>query len=75
MRAKEQMPKPGAIIDTPHGRGKVVQVNVVKESVQVELESQVTVEVSQQELLDLAQPPSVPETKHRPRRRKRHSGS
>ena len=75
MRAKEQMPKPGAIIDTPHGRGKVVQVNVVKESVQVELESQVMVEVSQQELLDLAQPPSVPETKHRPRRRKRHSGS
>jgi cell fate regulator YaaT (PSP1 superfamily) len=74
-RAKEQMPKLGAIIDTPHGRGKVVQVNVVKESIQVELESQVMVEVSHEELLDLAHPPSVPETKHRPRRRKRHSGS
>jgi cell fate regulator YaaT (PSP1 superfamily) len=75
MRAKEQMPKLGAIIDTPSGRGKVVQVNVVKESVQVELESQVMVEVSNQELLDLALPPSVPETKPHPRRRKRHSGS
>jgi len=74
-KAKEQLPKLGAVIDTPHGRGRVVQVNVVKESVQVELESQVMVEVSHQELLDLAQPPSEPETQHRPRRRKRRSRS
>jgi cell fate regulator YaaT (PSP1 superfamily) len=72
MKVKEQLPKLGAMIDTPHGRGKVVQVDVVKESVQVELESQVIVDVSHQELLDLAQPQPEPQTqRHRRRRRPR----
>jgi cell fate regulator YaaT (PSP1 superfamily) len=50
---KGKLPKYGDVIDTPHGRGKVIEVNVVKESVTVELESQMTVEVSHQELIAL----------------------
>jgi cell fate regulator YaaT (PSP1 superfamily) len=52
---KAELPKYGDVIDTPHGRGKVIEVNVVKESVTVELESQMTVEVSHQELAALHQ--------------------
>jgi len=54
--AKERLPKQGEVIDTAHGRGKIVQVNVIKEAVQVELESQVIVEVSYQ---DVEAQPSV----------------
>jgi cell fate regulator YaaT (PSP1 superfamily) len=74
-KIKEQLPKAGAVIDTPHGRGKVVHVNVVRESVQVELESQVTVELHHQELLDLAQPSPQPAAQSHPRRRRRRSKS
>ncbi len=66
---KEKLPRRNQVIDTPHGRGKVVQVNAVKETVQVELESQVTVEVSHQELLELAR--SKPKTSTRRRRRRK----
>ena len=45
--AKNALPKRGKTIDTPHGAGKVLQVNVIKETIQVELENQVTVEVTQ----------------------------
>jgi len=48
--AKARLPKQGEMIDTAHGRGKIVQVNVIKESVQVELESQVIVDVSYQDV-------------------------
>ena len=61
--AKARLPKQGEVIDTAHGRGKIVQVNVIKETVQVELESQVIVEVSYQ---DVEAQPSVS-----PRRRRR----
>jgi cell fate regulator YaaT (PSP1 superfamily) len=54
--AKARLPKQGEIIDTAHGRGKIVQVNVIKETVQVELESQVIVDVSYQ---DVEAQPSV----------------
>jgi cell fate regulator YaaT (PSP1 superfamily) len=64
--AKERLPRRGKVIDTPHGRGTVTQVDIVKESVQVELENQVTVEVSHQELLAMTQ--AAPQA---PRRRKR----
>jgi cell fate regulator YaaT (PSP1 superfamily) len=52
---KGKLPKYGDVIDTPHGRGKVVEVNVIKESVNVELESQVTMEVPHQDLIALRQ--------------------
>jgi len=48
--AKARLPKQGEVIDTPHGRGRIVQVNVIKETVQVELESQVIVDVSYQDV-------------------------
>jgi cell fate regulator YaaT (PSP1 superfamily) len=47
---KEQLPKQGEMIDTAHGRGKIVQVNAIKETVHIELESQVIVEVSYQDV-------------------------
>ncbi len=59
--AKARLPKQGEVIDTEHGRGKIVQVNVIKETVQVELESQVIVEVSYQ---DVEAQPSVSRRRH-----------
>jgi cell fate regulator YaaT (PSP1 superfamily) len=69
---KERLPRRGANIDTPHGPGRVVQVNVVRETVQVELENQVTIEVSQEELAAMAQP--APSTRDRRRGRRRRRG-
>jgi cell fate regulator YaaT (PSP1 superfamily) len=68
---KEELPKAGKVIDTPHGKGKVVEVNVIKETVQVELESQMTVEVSHQELLTTEPPPAKRPRRRRGRRRPR----
>lgn len=70
----EQLPRRGSTVTTPRGQGKVVDVNLVKETIQVELETLVTVEVSHQELLEMEQPPSQPETqKTRGRKRKKRS--
>lgn len=66
--AKKRLPKWGDMIDTPKGRGKVVDVNAIKEAVRVELESQVVVEVSYEEL---TAPPPQPEQAPTPQRRKR----
>jgi cell fate regulator YaaT (PSP1 superfamily) len=69
---KGRLPKFGDVIDTPHGRGRVVEVNVIKESVNVELESQMTIEVSHQELMALRQAaPQAPSSGKRGKRRRR----
>jgi cell fate regulator YaaT (PSP1 superfamily) len=60
--AKARLPKQGEVIDTAHGRGRIVQVNVIKETVQVELESQVIVDVSYQ---DVEVQPSVDRRRRR----------
>ena len=39
----EQLPRRGSTVETPRGQGRVVDVNLVKETIQVELESQVTI--------------------------------
>jgi cell fate regulator YaaT (PSP1 superfamily) len=71
---KGKLPKYGDIIDTPHGRGKVVEVNVVKESVNVELESQVTMEVPHQDLIAMPQATTkAPSSGKGGKRRKRKS--
>ena len=70
--AKEMLPRRGKVIDTPHGRGTVTQVDVIKESVSVELENEVTVEVLQEELQDMTAPPAAA-TRRRWRRRPRKS--
>ncbi len=45
IQAKQQMPHIGRLLDTPSGSGKVVSVNVPQNSVEVLLESGVTVQV------------------------------
>jgi len=42
---QEKLPRVGEMVETPHGRGKVTGVNVIKGTISVELESEVTVEV------------------------------
>jgi cell fate regulator YaaT (PSP1 superfamily) len=79
---KRRLPRRGEIIDTPQGRGRVVQVNAIKEAVQVELENQVVVQVSVEELAAPVKPvpakptaakpaPQAPTRRRRRRRRKR----
>lgn len=43
IQAKQQMPQIGTFFDTPSGRGKVVSINVPQNSVEVMLESGVTI--------------------------------
>jgi cell fate regulator YaaT (PSP1 superfamily) len=74
-QVKQELPKRGMIIDTPHGRGKVSQVNVIKETILVELETEVTVEVSHQELSELSQPQVQVPAGATSRRRKRRAKS
>jgi cell fate regulator YaaT (PSP1 superfamily) len=45
IQAKQSMPQLGAILNTPSGPGKVVAVNVPQESVEVMLESGVTIQI------------------------------
>lgn len=45
IQAKQQMPQIGAVLNTPSGTGKVVSVNVPQSSVEVMLESGVTIQV------------------------------
>jgi cell fate regulator YaaT (PSP1 superfamily) len=49
--AKKRLPKRGKVIDTPQGRGTVIRLDVIKESVHVELENQVIAEFSHEELM------------------------
>jgi cell fate regulator YaaT (PSP1 superfamily) len=66
---KSRMPKRGDVIETPQGRGRVVQVNVIKETVRVELEGNVTVEVSHEEVVPPTRRPPKAPTRRRRRRR------
>src|SRR5437867_414130 len=45
IQAKQSMPQIGAILNTPSGPGKVVSINVPQESVEVMLESGVTIQI------------------------------
>ena len=49
IQAKQQMPQIGTFLDTPSGRGKVVSINVPQNSVEVMLESGVTIHVPVEE--------------------------
>jgi cell fate regulator YaaT (PSP1 superfamily) len=53
VQAKQNMPQVGTVLDTPGGQGKVVGINVPKESVEVMLESGVIIQVPlKQQLAD-----------------------
>lgn len=49
IQAKQQMPQIGAMLTTPSGPGKVVAINVPKNSVEVMLESGVTIQIPVEE--------------------------
>lgn len=67
VEVKERLPKVGDIVATPLGPGKVTGINVLKETLTVELDSEATTEISAKELLS-DKPTSRP---RRRRRRKR----
>jgi len=82
--AKRTLPKRGKVIDTPQGRGTVTRLDILKESVHVELENQTVVEFSHEELVagpapqPKRQPEPPPKTPPEPsskrsRRRRRRS--
>ncbi len=64
--AKRKLPKRGKVIDTPRGRGTVTRLDMLKESVFVELENQEVVEFTHEELMAEPEAPT-----QRPRRRRR----
>lgn len=66
-QAKEKLPRVGKTIDTPHGPGRVVEVNIVKETVQVELETQLVIELTHDELTDARQQPEQRQRRKRQR--------
>ncbi len=67
---RRKLPRRGDVVDTPQGRGKVLQVNVIKETLEIELENQITVEVSPEELAPVSRKPhSTPARRSKKRRR------
>lgn len=50
IEAKQGMPAVGAFVNTPSGMGKVVSINVIKQTVEVMLESGATIQVPVNEL-------------------------
>ena len=83
--AKKRLPKRGKVIDTPQGRGTVTRLDIMKDSVHVELENNVIVEFSHEELMAGPAPsqkrepepppktPPEPSSKRSRRRRRRRS--
>jgi cell fate regulator YaaT (PSP1 superfamily) len=69
IQMQAELPKRGATIQTAHGTGRVVQVNVIKETVHVELENETIVEVVHEEAV--TPPPPMPSVPDRRRSRKR----
>jgi cell fate regulator YaaT (PSP1 superfamily) len=67
---KKRLPKRGRVIDTPRGPGKVTRLDMLKETVFVELDNQEVVEFSHEELMAEPQAPT-PKSSRRRRRRSR----
>jgi cell fate regulator YaaT (PSP1 superfamily) len=67
---KKKLPRRGKVIDTPRGPGKVTRLDMLKETVFVELDNQEIVEFSHEELLAEPQAPT-PKSRRRRRRRSR----
>ncbi len=47
---KGRLPKVGVAVDTPYGTGRVKSINVLKETVEVELKSEVTIQLPSEEI-------------------------
>jgi cell fate regulator YaaT (PSP1 superfamily) len=67
---RSKLPRRGEVIDTPQGRGKVIQVNVIKEALQVELENRIVVEVSLEELAPVPPRPHTTTTRRQTKQRR-----
>jgi cell fate regulator YaaT (PSP1 superfamily) len=65
---KKTLPKVGDVVVTPHGSGKVTGINVLKETLSVELDSEATIEITAEELKTDKEPTSL---RRRGRRRRR----
>jgi cell fate regulator YaaT (PSP1 superfamily) len=63
---KKTLPKVGDVVVTSHGSGKVTGINVLKETLSVELDSEATIEITAEELKTDKEP-----TDRRRRRRRR----
>jgi cell fate regulator YaaT (PSP1 superfamily) len=68
---KKRLPKRGKVIDTPQGRGTVTRLDFIKETVHVELENQVVVEFSHEELTTPPKPPPAKTPEPSPQRSRR----
>lgn len=71
--ARKALPKKGEMVTTAQGRGKVTEVNVIKNSVSVLLESDVTIEVPAESLQKAVEEskPTKPAKPRRPRSRRK----
>ncbi len=67
-KVKQRMPRVGTSVDTPHGKGIVTSQNVLSETVTVELQNEVTVEVAPEEL---TVSPNQDQSGHRQKKRRK----
>ena len=65
---KKRLPKVGDVVVTQLGSGKVTGINVLKETLSVELESEATIEITAEELKTEEEPTSRRSRKSRRRR-------
>jgi len=68
VEVKKRLPKVGEVVVTSHGPGKVTDINVLKETLIVELDNEATVEIPAEEL-EPEKEPASPERRRRRRRR------
>jgi cell fate regulator YaaT (PSP1 superfamily) len=55
VEVKQSMPKVGSVVNTPHGKGTSVGLNVLTETLTVELQNELTVQVKASEVTPLAE--------------------
>jgi cell fate regulator YaaT (PSP1 superfamily) len=55
VEVKQSMPKVGSVVNTPHGKGTIVGLNVLTETLTVELQNELTVQVKASEVTPLAE--------------------
>lgn len=68
---RKSLPKVGTQVDTPHGKGVIVGLNVLTESALVELQGELTVEVKADEVKGISGETGIKKSPRRGRRRRR----
>lgn len=72
---KECAPKIGEVVDCPMGSGRIVGYNPIKETLALQLESQVTIDMPIGQLIPQKPEPTQPKPRRRRRRRRPGAGS